>query len=61
LASEDPPVLDRRQLRQLPDRRRGRERVRETYGDNFDRLVEVKTAYDPDNLFRANRNIRPRA
>jgi FAD/FMN-containing dehydrogenase len=37
------------------------ERVRATYGDNVDRLVEVKKAYDPDNLFRSNRNIRPRA
>jgi FAD/FMN-containing dehydrogenase len=37
------------------------ERVRATYGANFDRLVEVKVEYDPDNLFRSNRNIRPRA
>ena len=35
------------------------DRVRATYGANFDRLVEVKSKYDPDNLFRANRNIRP--
>jgi FAD/FMN-containing dehydrogenase len=34
-------------------------RVRETYGRNFDRLVEIKRRYDPENLFRANRNIRP--
>ena len=37
------------------------ERVRATYGANFDRLVEVKEEYDPENLFRSNRNIRPRA
>ena len=37
------------------------ERVRATYGANFDRLVEVKETYDPENLFRSNRNIRPRA
>ena len=36
------------------------ERVRATYGGNFGRLVEIKALYDPDNLFRANRNIRPR-
>ena len=37
----------------------GEERVRATYGANFDRLVEVKKTYDPDNLFRSNRNIQP--
>jgi FAD/FMN-containing dehydrogenase len=37
------------------------ERVRATYGANFDRLVEVKGKYDPENLLRSNRNIRPRA
>jgi FAD/FMN-containing dehydrogenase len=36
-------------------------RIRATYGTNFDRLVDVKEVYDPDNVFRSNRNIRPRA
>ncbi len=36
----------------------GDERVRATYGTNYDRLVEIKKSYDPDNLFRSNRNIR---
>jgi FAD/FMN-containing dehydrogenase len=36
-------------------------RVREAYGDAvFDRLVDVKTTYDPDNVFHHNQNIRPR-
>jgi FAD/FMN-containing dehydrogenase len=35
------------------------ERIRATYGVNFDHLVEVKKKYDPDNVFRLNRNIRP--
>jgi FAD/FMN-containing dehydrogenase len=39
----------------------GDDRIRATYGDNFDRLVEVKTRYDPDNVFRMNRNIEPTA
>jgi FAD/FMN-containing dehydrogenase len=37
------------------------ERIRATYGANFDRLVQIKQRYDPDNLFRANRNIPPGA
>lgn len=35
----------------------GEHRVRAAYGDNFARLVRVKNAYDPGNLFRVNRNI----
>jgi hypothetical protein len=35
-------------------------RMRETYGPNFDRLVDLKTKYDPNNLFRMNANIAPR-
>jgi FAD/FMN-containing dehydrogenase len=36
--------------------------LRASYGDaNYKRLVEIKTKYDPENLFRLNQNIRPRA
>lgn len=35
------------------------ELVRAGYGPNYDRLVELKQRYDPDNLFRMNLNIAP--
>ena len=37
----------------------GRERFRATYGDNYDRLAEVKAKYDPTNVFHVNQNIKP--
>jgi FAD/FMN-containing dehydrogenase len=37
----------------------GEERVKATYGDNYERLVAIKNKYDPDNLFRVNQNIKP--
>jgi FAD/FMN-containing dehydrogenase len=39
----------------------GEERVREAYGENYERLVALKDKYDPTNLFRLNQNIKPTA
>jgi len=37
------------------------DRIREAYGDTiYDRLINVKTTYDPDNVFHINQNIRPK-
>jgi FAD/FMN-containing dehydrogenase len=38
----------------------GDERIREAYGSNYDRLVALKTKYDPTNFWRRNQNVRPR-
>ena len=38
----------------------GESMMRSAFGVNFERLVDVKTEYDPDNFFRLNQNIRPR-
>jgi FAD/FMN-containing dehydrogenase len=38
----------------------GDERIAASYRDNYDRLVAVKTKYDPKNLFHMNQNIKPK-
>jgi FAD/FMN-containing dehydrogenase len=37
----------------------GEDRVKATYGGNYQRLAEIKAKYDPTNLFRVNQNIKP--
>ena len=36
----------------------GEDRIRATYGKNYDRLAKIKKRYDPANLFRINQNIK---
>lgn len=35
------------------------DKARDAFGDKYDRLVELKDRYDPQNLFRHNQNIKP--
>lgn len=37
----------------------GEERAQMAYGDNLDRLRELKAAYDPENLLHSNLNVTP--
>jgi hypothetical protein len=39
----------------------GEDRIKATYGENYNLLVKIKSKYDPSNLFRVNQNIRPSA
>ncbi len=40
----------------------GADVARQVYGDaKLERLVDLKRAWDPDNVFRLNQNIRPAA
>jgi FAD/FMN-containing dehydrogenase len=37
----------------------GQERIQAALGDGLDRLAKVKAKWDPENVFRTNRNIKP--
>ncbi|CAD7696661.1 unnamed protein product [Ostreobium quekettii] len=39
----------------------GDSRLRDAYGCNYERLEEIKTKYDPANMFRHTANIKPKA
>ena len=40
----------------------GQDRIIAAFGKaNYERLQEIKAQYDPDNMFRSNQNIKPRA
>jgi len=35
------------------------DRVKNAYGQNYSKLVEIKKKYDPNNLLKHNQNIKP--
>jgi hypothetical protein len=37
----------------------GEQRVRDSFGVHYERMVELKNKYDPTNFFRLNQNIKP--
>ena len=53
-----PHFAGRRWLNYLGDDQ-GDDAIRAAYGPNYERLREVKRAYDPDNVFHLNHNIAP--
>ena len=59
-AAMQPFFWDLRYVNYLGDDETGDDPIRAAYGPNYDRLVDVKTAYDPENVFHLNQNIRPR-
>jgi FAD/FMN-containing dehydrogenase len=51
-------LTERRWLNYLGDDQ-GEDAVRGAYGPNYDRLVELKQRYDPENVFHNNHNVQP--
>ena len=51
-------LANRRWLNYLGDDQ-GEDAVRAAYGPNWERLVQIKRRYDPDNVFHRNLNIAP--
>jgi FAD/FMN-containing dehydrogenase len=58
-ADLEPFTAQRRYSNYLAADEMGDDPVRAAFGPNYDRLVEVKNAYDPENVFRLNQNIKP--
>jgi FAD/FMN-containing dehydrogenase len=50
-------LVSRRWLNYLGDDQN--DAIRDAYGPNYDRLVQVKRSFDPDNVFHLNHNITP--
>jgi FAD/FMN-containing dehydrogenase len=60
-AALQPHLRPGRYVNYLAEDDTGEATARAAYGSNYERLVEVKTKYDPTNLFRMNLNIPPRS
>jgi FAD/FMN-containing dehydrogenase len=58
-AAMEPFAVARRYLNYFSEDDVGDDPVRAAYGPNYDRLVELKRKYDPQNLFHLNVNIPP--
>jgi FAD/FMN-containing dehydrogenase len=54
----EPHLDERRWLNYLGDDQ-GADAVRAAYGPNYERLLELKRRYDPENVFHHNQNIDP--
>jgi len=54
-----PYAVSRRWLNYLPAEEADDTGLRAAYGPNYERLVELKKQYDPDNVFHLNANIKP--
>ena len=57
-AALGPHLDERRWLNYLADDQ-GADAIRGAYGPNYDRLVELKRRFDPENVFHHNHNIAP--
>lgn len=55
----DPFIAENFYVNELMDE--GQEHVSANYGQNYPRLQRIKHRYDPENLFRLNANITPKA
>ncbi|MGH3038093.1 MAG: FAD-binding oxidoreductase [Gaiellaceae bacterium] len=58
-AAMEPFLVARRYLNYFSEDDVGDDPVRAAYGPNYERLVQLKKEYDPENVFRLNANVAP--
>lgn len=58
-AALEPFLAGRRYLNYFSEDDSGDDASRAAYGPNYERLVELKKKYDPENVFRLNANVAP--